>query len=174
MKNFIVIIFAISLIGCNNHKRTDLTNSKAEVKSKELLVEFYFKTDSADEFKIMINDIKVDELQRKDIHIYEDVVPSSNEDRIIARFDENNISDKIRISLGNKVLKKVELKRLLVKYGDNEILLSTPADFKKYLFFNKFIEYNSENSTITTLNQDGVHHPVIFFKPILINLLNNE
>ena len=49
-----------------------------------------------------MNNIKVDELQRKHIQIFETVSPSIDFDNIIAKFDKNNMSKNIVFGLGNK------------------------------------------------------------------------
>ena len=174
MKNNIIFCLIILLFSCKNESKDSDNSLLLEEPIKKLELEFYFKTDKADEFKIIMSDIKIDELQNKSITISENVIPSTNEDRIIAKFDEGNFSDKVMISLGNKELKSVKINRIFVKYGLKEILLSSPEELNNYLFFNKFIDFDMPNKVVTTKEVDGNHNPVIFFKPILIKFLEVE
>jgi hypothetical protein len=121
----------------------------------------------------MLNNIVVDELQKKNIHFFEDVVPTSEEDAIVAMFDANNISNNIDINLGNKEVKNVEIKSVTISYGDMLFDLTSAEDFNKYLLFNKFIERDSTSKTLVTKRIDGKLNPTIRIKNNLMNQLKN-
>lgn len=165
----------LSIISCNesnqqiNSKETESKNFK-----KGLTIEFNFKTSKSDEFKIMMSNIKVDEFQKKNIQIVENVIPSTTEDKIVAKFDPNNISKQVVISLGNKVEKEVTINSILISYGDKHFNLKSPEDFNANLLFNKFIVRDSSSNTLTTKRIDGKLNPTFRIKNSLINQLQSE
>lgn len=174
---FGIIGFIIFLnVSCNNNtKQKDvLENIEEETIQKQLTINFNFKTNKKDVFKIMLNNIIVDELQSKNIHIYEDVLPSTSFDAIEAKFDTNNISNTIVFSLGNEEVKEVEIKNILVTYGNNQVDIKSPDDLNKYIRFNKFIERDSSSNTLNTKRVDGKLNPSFRIKNNLINLLKKE
>jgi len=174
---FGIVVFLIFInVSCKNHtKQKDvLENIEKKTIPKQLTIDFNFKTDKQDVFKIMLNNIKVDELQNKNIHIYEEVVPSTGFDVIIAKFDAGNISNNIIIHLGNIEVKEVEIKNILVSYGNNQVNITSPEDLNKYIRFNKFIERDSSSNILNTKRVDGKHNPTFSIKRKLINLLKKE
>ena len=147
--------------------------AQEEIK-KELVVKVRFKTNKKDIFRIIIYDIIIDELQKKNMQIFEEVVPSTEVDQIIAKFDSNNISNSISINIGNEQEKKVEIESIFASYGQNQISIKTPQEMNKYLFFNKFIERDSATTILQTKKVDGAHNPAINFKRNLIEFLRKE
>ena len=117
MRKLITIItFAIISISCNKSEKKHSSLSEINTDSllkKSLKLEFIYRTNKSDVFKIMMNNIEVDELQKKHIHISENVEPSSNDDYIIAKFDPDNLSKQIVISLGNNNEKEVIIKSII-------------------------------------------------------------
>lgn len=176
MKNAIyVLIFVVIIFGCNEQKTHVLQETEVnKVQEKSLSIDFKFKTSEADEFKIMMNNIKVDEFQKKNIQIVENVIPSTTEDKIVAKFDPNNISKQVVISLGNKVEKEVTINSILISYGDKHFNLKSPEDFNANLLFNKFIVRDSSSNTLTTKRIDGKLNPTFRIKNSLINQLQSE
>ena len=179
MKKIVVILVLLSLlIACNNgtqeSKKNEATKKAVEDVKKELVVKIKFKTNKQDVFRIIIYDIVIDDLQKKNIQIFEEVVPSTEVDQIIAKFDSNNISNNIAINVGNEQEKKVEIESIFVSYGQNQIDIKTPQEINKYLFFNKFIERDSTTTILQTKKVDGTHYPVVNFKRNLINFLKKE
>ena len=177
-KSVLILTVIIGFVACKNDKivNTEKVTSpiKIEEDDKELVVKLGFKTNKNDVFKIMVNNIVVDELQKKNIHVIEEVVPTSGVDDITANFGVNNISNNILIHLGNKAVKEVEIVDMTVSYGKNRISLKTPEDQNKYLIFNKFIDKDTTTVKLKTKRVDGTHNPVIYFKRNLINLLTKE
>jgi hypothetical protein len=121
-----------------------------------------------------MNNIEVDELQKKHIHISENVEPSSNDDYIIAKFDPDNLSKQIVISLGNNNEKEVIIKSIIVSYGDKQFNLISPEDLNSNLVFNKFIIRDSTSNVISTKRIQGKLNPTIRLKNSLINQLERE
>ena len=177
LTGLLVLLFIFNISCKNRSKQIATPIIKEEINSpKELMVNFRFrfKTNKTDTFKIMLSNIEVDELQKKNIYIFEDVIPSSGEDSIIAKFDPGNISNSITINLGNKEIKEVEIIEILVSYGSNGINISTNKDIDKYLAFNRFIERDSTSNIIRTKKVDGLHNPGFSLKRKLINQLRKE
>ena len=83
IKFIILILLTLSIISCNesnqqkNPKEIEPDNFK-----KGLTIEFNFKTSKSDQFKIMMNNIKVDEFQKKNIQIIENVINSAGDESI--------------------------------------------------------------------------------------------
>ncbi|MFK7781778.1 hypothetical protein [Psychroserpens sp.] len=172
LKPFFFLIIISLFQSCNNSSKSSPKESQTiQVQPKSLSIEFSFKTSQADEFKIMMNNITVDELQKKNIHIFEDVVPSTSDDVIVANFDPENLSKEIFCHLGNKVEKEVTIKGVLITYGDKQFNLTSTEDFNKHLDFNKFIERDSTSNKLSTKRVGGKLNPWFRIKNSLINQL---
>lgn len=170
--NLITLIFLVLNLSCkdtNVEKKPSVEYNK--VVPKQLVIDFNFRTDKQDEFTISMLNIEVDKLQKKSIEISEYVMPSTNYDKIIAKFDSGNLSKDIIVNLGNEVEKSVEIKNISISYGDNAINLSNPSDFEKHLVFNKFIERDSLSKILKTKRLNGRLNPTIRVKRHTINLL---
>lgn len=178
MRKLITIItFAIISVSCNKSDKKHSSVSKINTDNslkKSLKLEFIYRTNKSDVFKIMMNNIEVDELQKKHIHISENVEPSSNDDYIIAKFDPDNLSKQIVISLGNNNEKEVIIKSIIVSYGDKQFNLISPEDLNSNLVFNKFIIRDSTSNVISTKRIQGKLNPTIRLKNSLINQLERE
>lgn len=178
MKNLILIFFlSVLSVGCKNEDKqnSSITEQITEVdQPKKFTVHFNLKTNKTDVFKIMMNNIEVDELQKKNIVIFEELSSSSKGDVIVAEFDANNMSNHIVFHLGNNSIKEVEIQSILVAYGKNQYNITTAADINKYLVFNKFIERDTMNKTLKTKKVDGILYPTFSIKNNLIKILNRE
>ncbi|WP_417874242.1 hypothetical protein [Xanthomarina gelatinilytica] len=175
-KRILLLLFVIILSACK--EKSAQTAAQEGTKNfntpKQLTVDFNFKTNKADVFKIMMNNIVVDELQKKNIEIFENVIPSSNVDAIVAKFDPGNMSNNIVFHLGNKTIKEVEIKSILVSYGNNQYNISTAKDLSKYFVFNQFIERDSLSKKLIIKKVDGKLFPFFTMKQNLIKLLKGE
>ena len=161
------------IFGCKNNSET-LTlqnNTQIEKAKPSLIISINYKSDKIDVFKIMMNNIIVDEFQKKSIQFSEEVVPTSNFDNIEVKFDEDNFSKNIIVHLGNKNEKTVEIKDITVSFDDKVVKLSTPSDFNDFLVFNKFIDVDFDNKVIRTKKVDGKLYPTFSFRQKLINQL---
>jgi cupin superfamily acireductone dioxygenase involved in methionine salvage len=176
ISNIVLVLFVLLSFSCknNNEKQIVSIDKKEVIPQKQLIINFNFKTNKADTFMIMLNNIEVDELQKKNIHIFEDVVSSMAEDAIIAEFGNNNISNNIIIHLGNKTLKEVEVKSIFIAYGENQFSITSAEDLNKYFAFNKFIERDSTNKILKTKKVEGKHNPAFRLKRNLINILKKD
>lgn len=177
MKKSIHIFILIAIILCSCNEKENKTTPKEiktdKVTSKELKVNISFKTDKDDVFRIMVNNIEVDELQKKNIQVFETVAPSSNFENIEANFGEN-ISKDIIIHLGNKSIKQVEIKSLYLSYGNKNVGLTTAQDLTNNIIHNKFIERDSSNNIFRSKRIEGKLNPTIRIKKSLINSLMQD
>ena len=166
----ITLIFLVLNFSCKDAEKKTIVEQD-QIAPKQLTIDFNFKTNKQDIFKISMRNFKVDRLQKKTIEIFEHVVPSKNYDAIIAKFGPGNLSNDVVIYLGNETEKLIELKNILISYGDNLLNLSTPADFNEHLVFNKFIERDTLSNLLKTRKLNGILNPIIRFKRNTINLL---
>ncbi len=176
LKRTLLLILIVFNSSCKDKSEQPVTQEIKEeiIAPKHLTIDFNFKSNKQGVFMIALNNIEVDELQKKNIQIFEDIMPSSGEDAIKAKFDADNISKNIVFHLGNKEVKEVEIKRILISYGNNQVNISTPKDLNEYLRFNRFIERDTASTTLHTKRIDGKHNPAFAIKNKLINLLIKE
>ncbi|WP_299223593.1 hypothetical protein [uncultured Psychroserpens sp.] len=178
IKELTLFFLALLIVSCqevtSKDESTELKQAKVEIVEPSLRIEFNFKTNKSDVFKIIMKNIEVDELQKKDIHIFEEITPSSHDDSIVAEFGSGNISENILISLGGQQPKIVEIINISVTYGDKYYDINTAEDLNKYFIFNKFIEKGLEEKTFRTKVVDGVSNPLIFFKKTFISTLKRK
>ena len=72
----LVFILLIAAVACKNEPKEtpeEPTTTETEVVDKELEIVMNFKTDTAGEIKLMLNNVEVDDFQRKNIHVIEKV-----------------------------------------------------------------------------------------------------
>lgn len=176
--NKLFLFLTLLIVSCQDTtsklETKEAEKANAEIKEPALTIEFNFKTNKPDVFKIMMNNIEVDELQKKNIYFFENVTPSTTEDSITANFDPGNISNNILINIGNKVPKEVEIVSVVVTYGKKSFNISSVEDLDKYLAFNKFIDINGTSKTITTKRVEGALNPVIYFRRSFIDMLKKQ
>lgn len=166
----VTVVFILTIISCKkNNQISNLEKIENQETTKSLSIKFNFKTNKADVFKIMMNNIEVDELQKKNIHVFEYVAPSNTEETILAEFDDGNISKDIVFNLGSKEIKQVELNSILILYGGNEFNINSIKKINEYIRFNKFIERDTTSNRIKTKIVDGKHNPSFSIKRKLIN-----
>jgi len=173
MKNTLLIILLISLISCNNAEKkvneTPTINQEIPVE-KELTVSMEFKSNKEDELVFMLNDVVVDEFQKKNIHIFEKIIPTTTSDSFEGSFGVNNISNKFIISLGKNELKEIEILAINFKYGDKSVSVS-PKDLEKYFALSKFSVLDTVSYKITTRKVDNYHDPRLYMRKKLMDEL---
>ena len=94
----------------------------------------------------MLNNIKVDEFQKKNIQVREIVPASSELESIVAKFGEGNKSSNVVLSLGKKP-KIIFFNGIEFSYGEKSILI-TGSNFNKFLSTNKFVALENEDFTV--------------------------
>ena len=173
-KLFFVLI--ILIVGCKSEtKESPVENEQAVVveQIKELKVVVNFKTNKEDEFKLLLNNVPVDEFQRKNYHVVEKVMPTSTTETFTAYFGENNISPNFHFNLGVKDNKEVEIESMSMSYGSNSLMISG-AELTEYFIINEFITQDSITNKLTTQQIDGRCYPALFLKRKTYNALTKE
>lgn len=168
MIRVLIFIMFFTLASCNNSKSSETEIPIVEVKEEFELV-FELKTSLEDEFKVIVNNIKVDEFQKKSIQVIETIPPSSGYEKLKANFGDKNISNFILINLGKKE-KVVEFNYISFKYGQKSIVVDA-SNFDEFMNYNKFVSIDKSNFTITTQKIGNKHNPIISAKRVLINKL---
>ena len=176
-KTSILLLIALVVLSACKENTSTTENAQEDQpveveESNELVVEFNFKTSKEDDFKIMLNNIDIDDLQKMNISVVETVPPSTNPDKIVANFGER-MSNNLLINLGNADTKSVEISAINVRYGKVYITAQTGEEIDKYYAFNKFIDWDPETTTVTTKRVEGQLFPVITARRRLINALKN-
>lgn len=169
---FILLVFVVA---CKNEpKETAEEPQTTEVEEvvNELEIVMNFKTDTAGEFKLMLNNVKMDEFQRKNIHVIEKVEPATGIDELRASFGPNNISNNIYINFGNKATKNVEISNIQIQYGDKGFNIDANA-LTEYFSLNKYVVFDSVTNTIKTQRVGDIHNPSITLKRKYSKTLNN-
>ena len=167
----VILLTFMFVFSCKNDTKNDnqvIENSVVET-PKELVVKLGFKTSVKDEFRIMLNNIEIDEFQKKNILIRETVPVSSGFESVVANFGTGNISNNLSISLG-RTPKKVLFNGIEISYGE-QLILITKSNFNKFFKTNKYIEFNEDNFGLRTKTLDGTSIPVIYAKESLLNHL---
>ncbi|PNQ74783.1 hypothetical protein C1T31_01185 [Hanstruepera neustonica] len=169
MNRITVFIITLVLFSCaRNNKAPEIEPQKLETKEDfEIVLEL--KTSVEDDFKVLVNNIEVDEFQKKNIQIVEAIPPSTGFEKLKANFGNKNISNFILINLGKKE-KEVEFNFITFKYGQKSIVVDA-NNFDEFMRYNKFVSFKKDNFTIETKKVDNKHNPVISAKRILINKL---
>lgn len=173
-KLFFVLI--ILIVGCKSEtKESAVKNDPAVVveQIKELKVVINFKTNKEDEFKLLLNNVPVDEFQRKNVHVIEKVMPTSTTETVTAYFGENNISPSFNFNLGVKDNKEVEIESISMSYGPNSISMSG-AELSEYFTINKYITQDSTTNKLTTQRVDGKYYPAMILRRKAYNALIKE
>ncbi|MFD2917028.1 hypothetical protein [Psychroserpens luteus] len=171
MKQFILLSCLIALLSSCNQKKSPI-NDSIETKKEVLSVKMDLKTSAKDEFKIMLNQIEIDEFQKINIHVSEFIPVTSNYESMTVNFFENVFSKKLVISLGNKSQKKVEIQSISISKGSNSIDIPK-AQIKDYFIASKFVTFDDELNIITK-KIDGKHAPFLYANNKLINLLTKK
>lgn len=162
----ILLLLLIVTVACKNEPKAVSNEAIAETEiepTKELVVNVNFKTNKAGDFKLMLNNVKVDEFQTKNIHVIEKVVPTSGIETITATFGANNISRVFYFNLGSKEPKEVEIESMSLTYGSKSINVSA-SELGEYFAYNKFVTLDSVSNTFKTKRVDGKHSPNLIFK----------
>ena len=169
----ILFVFSFLIVSCKQENNSvDQEAAKSQPEMKELIIDFSFKTNVEDQFAILLNDIKIDEFQSKNVHIRETVYPSSEMERIHAKFNPDNLSVKLLITLG-KNLKEVFFESLKFKYGKNSIIINSD-NFEEYLMTNDYLKFDKENSLLKAILIRDYTDPVIILKQKLLDFLAKD
>ncbi len=168
----LLLLALILVASCKSEPKTETEiDEPVETEApKEFVVNMSFTTDKADDFKLMMNNVQIDEFQIKNIHVIEKVQPTSSVDNLTATFDAGNISTVFRIGLGVKEEKEVTIESLDITYGKNSINVGI-GELTNYFTGNKFVEIDSASNTIYVKRVDGKLNPTLSLKRRYLNTL---
>lgn len=173
MKNVFYLFIALVVFGCKEDRKAaqKANNVEQAVEAPNVfIVKMSFKTNKEDEFKLMLNNVIIDEFQRKNIHIIEKVTPTSSIDELTANFGEN-ISYDFQLNLGNKIPKEVEIISIDLFYGGNSIHV-TPQNINDYFAVNnKYVQYDTLTNKLNTIKVEGKHFPSVVLRKDALNIL---
>ena len=173
MKQIVLSVFScIVLFSCKENKPTVNVESSDSEKKSILTVSVELKTTKEDEFKVMLNQIDVDEFQKMNIQATEVIPVTNNYEKMRVSFFENTFSNKLVIGLGNKHPKSVDIKNISLSYGTRSINISK-AQLSTYFSANTY-SYFDDNMTIITKIEKDQHTPALYANTKLINLLTKE
>ena len=176
MKNLInfLLLTSIVVLSCKNETQQTPKQETTQIEQEapsELEVDFKFKTDKQDVFRVMLNNIEVDEIQKKNIHVFEDVIPTESAESMVMSFGPGNVSNSFIINLGSKEEKTIEIEYIMLTYGGQSQLINA-SQLQEFFILNKFITQD-EDGRLKTQTVDGRHNPTIIAKRKLIGQLLN-
>lgn len=170
MRKVILVFVTVLLLACGKKEKEATIVSNTLEEQYELVVIINFKTNKADQFKLMLKNVIVDEFQKKNIEIIENVVVSNNIDRLEAKFGAKNISKNFQIGLGNKEVKEIEIETIKLSYGKNSTLIKA-TELADYFTFNKYASLDENTFKVITKKIDGKHSPKMFLKRKILNII---
>lgn len=173
MRSSTLVILVLLFISCNQPKNNkSKSNEPIQPQKKEFIVTFEFKSNSDGDLKLMMNNIIIDEFQKKNIHIIEKIVANSRPESLTANFGENFSYD-FKINLGNEKPKEIEVVSMIVSYGQKEIAI-TPQNIEDFFAVNnKYISYDQESGILITKRIEGNHFPSIIMRRKVLEQLAN-
>lgn len=173
MKQVLLILFiGCILFSCNENKSVANGDNTPSEQKKVLSVSIELKTTHDDEFRIMLNQIEVDEFQKMDIRAYEVIPATNNYDKMTARFFDKIISKKLVIGLGNKHLKTVDINRISMSYGTSSLVIPK-VELSSYFNTNSYASFDNQMN-IVTQKDNGRHLPALYANAKLINALTKD
>lgn len=173
MKHIVLSVFTcIVLFSCKENKPLESVKNSNTEKEKILSVSLELKTTKEDEFRVMLNQIKVDEFQKMNIQASEVIPITTSYEKMSVRFFENTFSNKLVIGLGNKQPKRVDVNNISLSYGTN-IVNIPKAQLSTYFNPNKYANFD-DNMSIITEAVKGNHTPALYANTKLINLLTKQ
>ena len=162
---FLLLFF---LFSCKDNHNNETEKYKIK-EEPELIIRMGFRTSVEDEFKLMLNNIVVDEFQKKNIQVREKVPSTSGFESLEAKFGRGNMSKNVIINLGKK-LKTIELNGIEFSYGKKAILI-TKANFNKFFITKKFVSLEKDGFFLLTKKIGNQHNPALIVKKTLIDSL---
>lgn len=169
MKKILIKLLIITLVftvACKTEPKEvteEFIPEKVVEPIKELEVIVKFKSNKDDSFKLMLNNVVVDEFQKKNIHVIEKVIASSESESFTATFGENNISRNFNFHFGSKEIKEIEIESVIFSYGTKKLSIDR-SELAEYFSINKYITLDTISNILKTKKVDGKHNPTIILK----------
>lgn len=175
MKQIVIALIVILTLSCKNETAKTTGELKSETvmeDANEFTITMKIKTDKEDEIKLMMNNIVIDEFQKKNIQIIEKLIPNTSAEILTAYFG-SDLSNTFQINLGNKEVKNIEIESINITYGGNSLEI-TAENITKYFNLNKYVTLAEGSNTFSTSRVDGKHSPTLVLKRRTINELRKE
>lgn len=164
MKKAILCLLVLAIVSCDKK-----TTKGVETKPiNEFIVKMNFKPNKKINLTLKLDDIKVDEFQKKAITIVEKVNIPNRMESLTANFGDN-ISNNMKINFGNLTTKVIEIQSISLQYGEKVINIS-PNEIKNHFTLSKYVSQNKDNKLVTK-KVDGKHTPTITLRKKTINSL---
>lgn len=171
----IILVFVVltTLFACKSDKKNINNEVTTELKKQENILKVYieFKTNKQDEFKIILNNIEVDEFQKMNIEAREIIPVTASYEKMNVTFFDNIFSNKLLVGLGNDHVKELEISEIVISRGVN-IVNVNKENIEDYFSHNKYVEF--KNNKIITKKVNGKHVPLLYAKSRLINGLKKK
>ena len=89
------------------------------------------------------------------------------------KFDLNKLGSpqKVRFFLGGITPRQIVLEKFLLS-ADGNIIEITSNNFEKFIYCNKYVQFNKSNNTLTTIKYKGAHLPIIELTKTALDSLN--
>ncbi|WP_340076207.1 hypothetical protein [Leptobacterium sp. I13] len=173
MRTFFLQNFLLAIILVSSCKRKEPKNNIIE-KPKEILeVTINLKANKKDIFRIELNNIRIDEFQKMNIQVFEEVPVSTNYETINVNFFDGMISNNLVFNLGNKEEKTIDISSIEITNGVRHIKIA-PKQIPNYFRLNKFVEFDSISNKIITKKSGNKLNPKLVAKQGLINKISPE
>lgn len=178
MKKLILIFFTILIsFGCRENKKNEEskhtdTAPTPEVQEDDLLkVIINARVLVDDVFEVYYYELGEETFHSKDFVLARVKGSPENQD-IVFTMPERTYPERLRLDFGkNKNQKPIELNSVILKYNEKEYIFSTEE--VNALTPSKFMEYNSNNKTISTKEIDGRYDPYFYTQKVssIVNYL---
>ena len=168
MKKIAFVLLLVLSFACNKQDKqvAEKSSEKTEVvkeKIKALTVDVKLTTNKADDFKLSLNNVIVNKVQKKNIQVIQKI-SAEKTNNISANFGQDNISKTLILNLGNKAEKEVVIENITITYGDKKLTASS-SELQKYFNLNKFVSLDENTNALLTKKIDGKHSPSLILKP---------
>ncbi|WP_274476449.1 hypothetical protein [Mangrovimonas aestuarii] len=162
-----LLLLALLVSSCNDAKNR--SKDESVIERENLVVKVGLTSDVKDEFVLTVNGIGINENQKKNIQIIQEIFKPNVKQGIKANFGSVDRADNFILKLGKKE-KEVIFNGIEFIYGDQKILVAS-SNFKRYLKWNRFVEFSDKEFSLRTKRVKGEHHPAIFARQKLLDSL---
>ncbi len=172
-------LLVLLLLSCGGNQEEQKviknTNKEPELsKPKTLIIELEIETDSPEDFKLIANDIFLNNGQSMDLYITQRINPNETSKKIRFELPDNIVPDfNIGISLGTKKEKEVKINNVDISIGSLSYQINS-NNLITYFRPNKFVDYDDESGALKTKTVDGKHNPMIFLRKRYVDKIESS
>lgn len=157
--------FLLCFISCNNESKVSVNEIDSEDLKKILIVEIDYLSNKDDSFRMIFNKTLYNN-QLIDLTITKHISASNKPQKVKFEMPIEGRPTSISLGLGNEEEKTLTIKKIRLKFEEN-IFIINHNEINKYTTFNKYVSFDAVTNTLTTKKINGLHSPVITFKPIV-------